>query len=94
MIVLLVLQATLRVITAIPKVKKHINPSVRIVIAFGIVIFVSVLQAVLVEPMDEIDEAFHTFDGKLPDLIILEGEEPVDALVKWGKEASKGKITK
>lgn len=93
MIVLLVLQAALRLITAIPKVKKRINPYQRVVISFGLVIFVSVLQAVLVEPVDEVDEAFHTFDGKLPDLIILEGEEPVDALVKWGKEASKGEIT-
>lgn len=89
MMVLLFLQAALRLITAMPKVKKRINPYQRAVIAFGIVIFVSVLQAVLVEPQDAVDEAFHTFDGKLPDLVILEGEEPVDALVKWGKEASK-----
>lgn len=89
MIILLILQALLRLITAIPDVKKRINPYQRAVIAFWIVIFVSVLQAVLVEPNVAVDEAMHTFEGKLPDIIIYEGEEPVDALVKWGKEASK-----
>ena len=89
MIVLLILQVFLRLITAIPDVKKHINPYQRAVIAIWIVIFVSVLQAVLVEPDVAVDEAMHTFEGKLPDIIIYEGEEPVDALVKWGKEASK-----
>jgi hypothetical protein len=83
------LQAALRVITVIPKVKKRINPYQRAVIAFFLFVLVSVLQVVLVEPVDEVDEAFHTFEGKLPDLVIYEGDEPVDALVKWGKEASK-----
>lgn len=31
----------------------------------------------------------HIHEGKLPDLIIYEGDEPVDAIMKWGKEASK-----
>ena len=75
--------------TAMPSVKKHINRYQRAVIAFWIFIIVSVLQAVLVEPDVAVDEAMHTFEGKLPDLVIYEGEEPVDALVKWGKEASK-----
>ena len=89
MLVLLVLQTALRLVTALPSVKKHINRHQRAVIAFWIFILVSVLQAVLVEPDVAVDEAMHTFEGKLPDLVIYEGEEPVDALVKWGKEASK-----
>eukprot|EP00804_Cyclotella_cryptica_P019004 CCRYP_006482-RA/>CCRYP_006482-RA protein AED:0.06 eAED:0.03 QI:0/0/0/1/1/1/5/0/940 len=89
MLILLVLQVTLRFITAIPYVRKKINPFQRAIISFWIIVLVSVLQAVLVEPDVAVDEAMHTFEGKLPDLVIFEGEEPVDALVKWSKEAAK-----
>jgi len=47
------------------------------------------LQVVLVEPDNAVDQAMHTYEGKLPDLIIYEDEEPVDALIKWGKEAAR-----
>jgi hypothetical protein len=43
----------------------------------------------LVEPDTAVDIAMHTYEGKLPDLVIFEDEEPVDALLKWGKLAAK-----
>ena len=66
-----------------------VHPSVKLFITVVIFLLVSILQAVLVEPDTSIDTAMHTFEGKLPDLLVLEGEEPVDALLKWGKEAAK-----
>ena len=89
MLVLLALQLCLAFITAVPSVKKRIHPLQKAIVSLCIIVLVSILQAALVEPDVAVDEAMHTFAGKLPDLIIYEGEEPVDALVKWGKEASK-----
>ena len=31
----------------------------------------------------------HIYDGKLPDIVILENQEPVDMVLKWGKLAAK-----
>jgi hypothetical protein len=73
----------------IPLVDRKINPALKVVAPIFILAFVSILQAVLVEPNPSVDKAMHTFEGKLPDIIVLEGEEPVDALLKWGKEAAK-----
>mmetsp|Transcript_21212 Transcript_21212/g.32349 ORF Transcript_21212/g.32349 Transcript_21212/m.32349 type:complete len:278 (-) Transcript_21212:1136-1969(-) len=36
-----------------------------------------------------LDEAMFAFEGKLPDLYIYEGDEPVDAIMNWVKETSK-----
>ena len=47
------------------------------------------LQAALVKPDTAIDIAMYTYKGKLPDLVMFEDEEPVDALLKWGKLAAK-----
>ncbi len=50
---------------------------------------VSVVHTKFVEPENEIDHAMHLYEGKLPDLKIYEGQEPVDALLLWGKAAAK-----
>lgn len=42
-----------------------------------------------IEPKGVVDQAFHIFDGRLPDIVILENEEPVDVILKWGKLAAK-----
>jgi len=55
----------------------------------SIFFFISLIQAFLIEPTDEIDQAMHSHEGALPNLIVYEGDEPVDALMKWGKEAAK-----
>jgi len=76
-------------LVSIPPVKKKLHASLKVVVPIFIIVTVSILQAVLVEPDVSVDKAMHTFEGRLPDLIIFEGEEPVDALLKWGKEAAK-----
>ena len=43
----------------------------------------------VIEPNSQIDQAMHMFEGKIPNLIIYENEEPVDAVLRWGKLASK-----
>lgn len=60
-----------------------------LVIYLTIFIILSVIQTTLIEPKNEIDHAMHLFEGKLPDLEILEGQEPVDAVLLWGKKAAK-----
>ena len=60
-----------------------------LVIYFAIFIILSIIQTTLIEPKNEIDHAMHLFEGKLPDLVILEGQEPVDAVLLWGKAAAK-----
>jgi len=69
--------------------KQHLYPGVQVAITFWLILIVSILQVVLVEPDNAVDQAMHTYEGKLPDLIIYEDEEPVDALIKWGKEAAR-----
>ncbi len=69
--------------------KQQLHPGVHVAITFWLILVVSILQAVLVEPDNAVDQAMHTYEGKLPDLIIYEDEEPVDALLKWGKEAAR-----
>merc|ERR1712038_340014 len=51
--------------------------------------FISMVQFLFVEPKDNIDQAMHIHEGKLPDLVILEDQEPVDAVLRWGKLAAK-----
>jgi hypothetical protein len=42
-----------------------------------------------IEPKGEIDHAMHIHEGLLPDIVILENEEPVDIILRWGRLASK-----
>jgi hypothetical protein len=52
-------------------------------------LLVCMMQAILVEPGNKLDRLMHYHEGKLPDLRILEGQEPVDAILQWAKAASK-----
>lgn len=88
-LVLLLLVLALHGVTSIPRFKGKVHPSQKAVISLWLIFLVSVLQALLIEPDTDVDQAMHTFEGKLPDLVILEGEEPVDALLKWAKLAAK-----
>ena len=56
------------------------------VIAF---LIVSTLHVCRIEPDIYIDSAMHAHQGKLPDLLMYEGDEPVDAILRWIKETSK-----
>ena len=47
------------------------------------------MNQIMIKPIDEIDKAMYLNEGKLPDLIIFEGEEPADALITWGREAAR-----
>ena len=87
--ILVLLLSTAFLASRIPRFKGKLHPAQHAVVALFLVFFVSVLQAVLVEPDTAVDQAMHTYEGKLPDLIVLEDEEPVDALLKWGKLAAK-----
>ena len=86
---LLLLQALFHFISCIPSIKQRIRRIHKTIIFLWIVVFVSTLQAVLVEPDSAMDQAMHAYEGKLPDLVILEKEEPVDALINWGKLAAR-----
>lgn len=88
-LLLFALQILFFLLVSIPPVHKKMHSSLKVVVPIFIIVVVSILQAVLVEPNTSVDKAMHTFEGKLPDLVILEGEEPVDALLKRGKEAAK-----
>jgi hypothetical protein len=87
--VLFLFLVSLHAVACMPRLRGRVHPSQRVVVAALIVLLVSALQAVLVEPDTDIDKAMHVYEGKLPDIVILEGEEPVDALLKWGKLAAK-----
>lgn len=87
--VLFLFIVSLHAVACMPRLRGKVHPSQRVVVAAWIVLLVSALQAVLVEPDTDIDKAMHVYEGKLPDIVILEGEEPVDALLKWGKLAAK-----
>eukprot|EP00986_Skeletonema_menzelii_P016476 scaffold14743_cov74-Skeletonema_menzelii.AAC.1 len=88
-LLLFALQTLFFLLSSIPPLDTKISAPLKIVVPIFIIVLVSILQAVLVEPNVSVDKAMHTLEGKLPDLIILEDEEPVDALLKWGKEAAK-----
>ena len=87
--VLFLLLICLHAITRLPRLRDKVHPSQKIVIVVCIVFIVSALQAVLVDPDTDVDKAMHVYEGKLPDIVVLEDEEPVDALLKWGKLAAK-----
>lgn len=70
--------------------KKYIIHLGHTIVTYIFVIFAcSLFHVILIEPKDDIDQAMHLFEGKLPDLIVYEGDEPVDAVLRWGKIAAK-----
>ena len=73
----------------LPIVKKNAHVGHIIVWYFIAFLIVSLSQVTLIEPSDSIDQALHIYEGKLPDFHVYEGDEPVDALLKWGKLAAK-----
>ena len=81
---LIVLLFILDLVTRTPRLKTKVNKPQKLVLGVWLVFVVSILQAVLVEPNTAVDKAMHVYEGRLPDLIILEDEEPADALIKWG----------
>lgn len=75
--------------TCVPRLKGRVKTSQKLVISLWLVFLVAILQTLLIEPDTQVDQAMHTFEGKLPDLVVIEDEEPVDALLRWGKIAAK-----
>ena len=73
----------------IASLKKKIHSGHKVTVYAFIFVTVAIYQARFIEPTNEIDHAMHVHEGKLPDLIILETEEPVDKILKWGKLAAK-----
>lgn len=61
----------------------------KIVAYVTILIVVALSQAIFIEPKGDIDQAMHLHEGRLPDIIVLENQEPVDVILKWGRLASK-----
>ena len=87
--VLFLLLISLHAAVIISRLRDKVHPSQKVVVVAWLVLLVSALQAVLVEPDTDVDKAMHIYEGKLPDIAVLEDEEPVDALLKWGKLAAK-----
>jgi hypothetical protein len=61
----------------------------KLAVFFFAYLFMSMSQALLVEPRNDLDQLLHVHGGKLPDLTILEDQEPVDAILQWAKTAAK-----
>ena len=67
----------------------------RLHIGYEVVIYIYIfllfcfLETKFIEPSNDIDRLMHIHEGRLPDLRILEEEEPVDAILLWGKRAAK-----
>ena len=69
--------------------RKRYNLFHRIAVFTSVLVITSFVQAYIIEPLDYIDKAMYEHEGKLPDLFIYEEEEPIDAILRWGKNASK-----
>lgn len=67
--------------------KLHIGH--KLVLYGTIYVCVCLSQSLIVEPRNSLDQLLHIHHGKLPDLQILEDQEPVDAILKWAKIAAK-----
>ena len=68
---------------------RRLHMAQRAYVSLWLVVLVSVMQAAFIEPDTQVDIAMHAYEGKLPDLVIHEDVEPVDALIVWAKLASK-----
>jgi len=69
------------------KMKLHIG--YKLVLYGAVYLCTCLTQSLLVEPRNSLDQLLHIHHGKLPDLQILEDQEPVDAILKWAKKAAK-----
>jgi len=68
---------------------QSLHPAQKSIIYLLTISVTSYIYARIIEPMDDIDTAMHAHEGALPNLDIFEGEEPVDAVLSWAKEASR-----
>jgi len=73
----------------LPYFERRVHTGHKLTFYIMIFIVIALSQALLIEPSNNIDKAMHIHEGKLPDLVIFEGEEPVDAIMKWAKLAAK-----
>jgi hypothetical protein len=80
---------TLLLLRFIPQFRERTHFGHSLVLSFTILVLVSLFHVEVIEPNSQIDQAMHMFEGKLPNLVIYENEEPVDAVLRWGKLASK-----
>ncbi len=88
-LLLVVLLCMTRSILLCNRISRKIHLGHKIVAYLAVFLLVSLSQSLFIEPKGYLDQAMHIHDGKLPDLVILENEEPVDVVLKWGKLASK-----
>ena len=70
-------------------IRSKIHLGHKVVVYISVVFLVAISQAIFIEPEDTIDIAMHIHEGRLPDIVILENQEPADVILKWGKVASK-----
>ena len=77
------------VIVRLPRVKARSHLGHALVLYVAAFLAVSLLHVKFIEPENEIDRLMHIHEGRLPDLQILEEQEPVDAILLWGKKAAK-----
>jgi hypothetical protein len=70
-------------------IKSKIHIGHKVVIYSAVFLFVALSQAIFIEPESRIDLAMHIHEGRLPDIVILENQEPVDIILRWGKLAAK-----
>ena len=68
---------------------RRLHVAQRAYASLWLIVLVAVMQAALIEPDTQVDIAMHAYEGKLPDLVIHEDVEPIDALIAWAKLASK-----
>ena len=73
----------------IPFVQTSIKPFPKAFCFSCLLCAAGLFQALILEPFDAIDKAKHNLDGNLPELLVLEDEEPADAVMAWAKLASK-----
>lgn len=60
------------------------------IVTYSAAFFLTALSLTLfIEPKEELDRAMHIHEGRLPDIVILENQEPADVILKWGRLASK-----
>ena len=72
-----------------PVIKRKIHCGHKLVVYSTVFLLLSLSQAIFIEPKGDVDQAMHIHEGRLPDIVILENQEPVDIILKWGRLASK-----
>ena len=89
LIVLTLMTSLVAILLHMRQTKYRTHVGHRVVFHIFAFLAASLSHAILIEPKNEIDKLMHIHEGKLPKLQILEGQEPVDAILMWGKIAAK-----